>query len=593
MIARLLVIVPFVATAFVQQAPPRAAPAQIVGTAVVAGTVLTDTSGSDPARKTRVSLNSVDGPVPGQTVATDDDGRFEFRNVPAGRYRIDAQKAGYLRGSYGAARPDRIGTPVSVADGSRTAGLTIRLVHGAAISGTVRDARGRPMHTITVTALRYNYSVIGERQLGSQSSATTDDQGTYRLWGLSPGEYVIAATPAVPGSYSLFPSNDFSLLTAADVDRALQGNAVPAANLPASVPSGTYSPVFAPGTPDLSQATTLAIAAADEREGVDVVVGLVRTARIDGSVRSPDGQPPGAVRITLMRAGDSGNLLRSNLVWRERVATVDPQGRFTISDVTPGKYTLLAQSTAAAGQTAGAAQPAATWAMSEVSVDGADVAVSLTMQPAMTIAGRVVFEGATAPPDFTTLSVRLVPPGSGSSIGSGPPGGNVGADRAFTFTRVMPGDYRVLTTQRASWAGSWGLRSAMANNRDALDGFLTIRPGDTTELVLTYTDRPTEVAGQFQDAGGRPAPDYFIVLFPADRAQWTPGSRRIVSTRPGNDGHYSLRYVPPGEYLLAALTDLDPQDLFSASFFEQLVPVAVNVTLSEGQVARRDLSIKK
>jgi hypothetical protein len=33
-----------------------------------------------------------------------------------------------------------------------------------------------------------------------------------------------------------------------------------------------------------------------------------------------------------------------------------------------------------------------------------------------------------------------------------------------------------------------------------------------------------------------------------------------------------MRGVPPGEYLLAALTDLDPQDLFSAMFFEQLVP---------------------
>jgi hypothetical protein len=162
--------------------------------------------------------------------------------------------------------------------------------------------------------------------------------------------------------------------------------------------------------------------------------------------------------------------------------------------------------------------------MTEVSVDGADAAVSLVMQPAMTITGRVVFDGVAAPPDPTTVNVRLVPPGSGGNIGSGPPGGSVSADRTFTFASVTPGDYRVLTTQRSSWSPSWFLRSAIANGRDALDGSLTIGPGDTTDLVLTYTDRPAEIAGQFQDASGRPAPDYFMVMFPAERARWTPGS---------------------------------------------------------------------
>jgi protocatechuate 3,4-dioxygenase beta subunit len=594
MTVRFAMILPLFATALVQQAPARDVPAQIAtGTAVVAGTVFTGVSGSDPARKTRVMLNSVDRPVPGLTVATDDAGRFEFRNVPAGRYRIEARKAGYLSASYGAARPNRIGIPVSVADGSRTDGLAIRLVHGAAISGTVRDARGRPMPTVTVAALRYNYSVIGERQLSSQSSVTTDDQGGYRLWGLPPGEYVVAVTPAVPGGYSLFPSNDFAMLTTADVDRALQGVPQPMAQPASPVPSGTYASVFSPGTADLSLATTLPIAAADDREGVDVVVNLVRTARIDGVV-TRDGQPAGPARITLTRAGEAANLLGGNLSWRGQATTLDKQGRFTLADVTPGTYTLLALLTPPASQAPGVIPPSATWAMAAVSVDGADVAVSLAMQPAMAIAGRVVFDGSSPPPDNPIgLNVRLVPPGSGGNIGSGPPGGSVDADRAFRFASVTPGDYRVLTTQRSQWRGDWFLRSAIANGRDALDGALTIRPGDRTELVLTYTDRPTEMTGQFQDETGRPAPDYFIVLFPADRARWTPGSRRIVSTRPGNDGRYSMRGLPPGEYLLAALTDLDPQDLFSASFFEQLVPLALKVTLAEGQPTKQDLTVKK
>jgi hypothetical protein len=189
------------------------------------------------------------------------------------------------------------------------------------------------------------------------------------------------------------------------------------------------------------------------------------------------------------------------------------------------------------------------------------------------------------------LNIRLVPPGG--NINSGPSGGNVDADRSFSFAGVTPGDYRILTITRSQWRGNWFLRSAIVNGRDVLDGSLRIVPGEKTEIVLTYSDRPTEVVGQFTDLNGLPATAYFIVMFPADRAQWLPGSRRILSTRPGNDGQYSIRGLPPGDYLLAALTDLDPQDLFSPSFFEQLTPLAIRVTLSEGQSIKQDYAIRR
>ena len=68
-----------------QQQPPN------VGTAAIAGSVRMAGS-TQPARKVRVSLSSpeIRG---GRTAITDDDGRFSFTALPAGRYTLSAMLA--------------------------------------------------------------------------------------------------------------------------------------------------------------------------------------------------------------------------------------------------------------------------------------------------------------------------------------------------------------------------------------------------------------------------------------------------------------------------------------------------------------------
>ena len=594
MITRAIAAVLCATIAFVRQSPPRDAAVQrVVGTATVTGTVLTGATGSEPARKARVMLNSQDGRGVGLTAATNDEGRFEFRSVPAGRYTVESYKPGYLRAFFGATRPNRAGTPIAVADGGRLEGLTIRLPRGAAISGTVRDAGGRPMVGVSVGAYRYGYSTLGERRLSSYAFAVSDDRGEYRVWGLPPGDYVVAATPQAPGAL-LATRADFALLTVAEVDRLLQGGRpdVSAPNAP-PVPTGNYAPVFYPATTDPTSAVTFTLAAGDERDGVDLAVTLLRTARVTGVVGRPDGQPVGSASVRLSRAGEAANLLGESAAFRSRTVSLANDGRFMLEDIAPGNYRVLVQSTPArAGAASNLSQPrTAQWAMSEIAVNGENVAVSLTMQPAMTIAGRVVFDGTSPPPEnVTAMQVFLVPPGN-VALNAGPPGGALAADGTFQFTDVTPNDYRLQTVVRTRWTGDWWLRSATAGGRDALIGQLPIRPGENMELVLTFTDKPSELSGRFQDATGRPATDYFLVVFPADKALRSVGARRIVDVRPANDGSYVVRGLPTGDYLLAALTDLDPEDLNTPSFLDELARLAVRVTLAEGRVTRQDLQV--
>jgi hypothetical protein len=116
-----------------------------------------------------------------------------------------------------------------------------------------------------------------------------------------------------------------------------------------------------------------------------------------------------------------------------------------------------------------------------------------------------------------------------------------------------------------------------------LDVPVQMRTTNLTGVVLTFTDRRNELAGALQSASGLPAPDYFVVALPADRTLWQPNSRRIQSARPGTDGAFSIRDLPAGFYLLAALTDLEPDDLTMPSFLEQLAAQAVPVTVRDGE----------
>jgi hypothetical protein len=157
---------------------------------------------------------------------------------------------------------------------------------------------------------------------------------------------------------------------------------------------------------------------------------------------------------------------------------------------------------------------------------------------------------------------------------------------------VFPGVYRptvVLTS-----APGWWLRSVLVGGTDVLDSSLEFRPGgDVTGAVFTLTDRHSELAGTLQTPAGSPAPDFFVIALPANRAWWQPEARRIQATRPASDGGFVFRDLPGGDYLLAALIDFEPADLNDPGFLEQLVPGAVKVTVADGERRTQNLQVAR
>jgi hypothetical protein len=164
------------AQAPVRDAGPASAAPRPAGGAGIAG-VIRDQA-EQPIRRALVTIAS-DGFT--RSLVTDDEGRFTFTDLPAGRFTIQAAKPAYPSMSYGANRPYRPGPGLTLAEGQQASGVVLKLGRGAAISGAVFDELGKPMPGIPVMAWEIRTALSGERTLDFPANfgeaVTTDDRG--------------------------------------------------------------------------------------------------------------------------------------------------------------------------------------------------------------------------------------------------------------------------------------------------------------------------------------------------------------------------------------------------------------------------------
>jgi hypothetical protein len=141
---------------------------------------------------------------------------------------------------------------------------------------------------------------------------------------------------------------------------------------------------------------------------------------------------------------------------------------------------------------------------------------------------------------------------------------------------------------------SWFLKSAVLDGRDVLDESLDLKADiPRGDLVITFSDSASELSGVVRTASGQPAPDYQIIAFTTDHTLWMPQSRRIQSVRPSADGRYTIRNLPPGEYFLAAVDDVEPGEWFDSVFLQQVAGAATKVALADGEQTTQDLILAR
>lgn len=616
------------------------------GTAMILGQVITGDSGS-PVRRARVSLSGQG--VRGQrSTLTDDEGRFVFTQLAEGRYSLTASKAGFVAISYGAKAPGRAGTPIQLSDGQKLESKPIVLPKGGVVTGIVLDEYGEPAPGTPVRAMKQVIRT-GEKRLENAGTDTTDDRGMYRIYGLQPGQYVVYAQPRNQGLGNLTTvaaeieaaMQQVTESLGGGTGRGGRGQGALLGNFgggrgvqalqdlqnqlaPDSQTAVAYAPVFFPGTTSPSGATNVEVTAGLERLGVDFQLRLTQTAQVSGMVQFPDGTSPGGTQITLVPKdslpGLPGNTMN---------ARAGQDGTFNFRNVIPGQYTVTARAQirtpdpnadsqevvvqgrgGRGGRGRGGPPSEVLWALADVYVDGQDQSgLSLQLQPGMTVSGRVAFDGQqlSPPTDLTRIRINLTPVGAQDAEFGNPPPATVDASGQFTIKGVPPGRYSLRGSApsgnggpgvgrggapQTGNSGSWVLASSVAGGRDTLDFPLTVEPNaDVNDAVITFADRSTQLTGTLQDASGLATSEFSIIVFPSDKRYWQPQSRRIQSVRPGTDGQFSVRNLPAGDYMMVAVTDVEPGEWYDPDFLDELSTVAMRFSLRDGEQKTQDIRL--
>jgi protocatechuate 3,4-dioxygenase beta subunit len=196
------------------------------------------------------------------------------------------------------------------------------LQKGAVITGKVLDQKGEPVTDVHVMALRRftppGATAVPPRLIPApmQGPQQTNDIGEYRVSGLPPGEYFLAASPRNMG----FGGPGMPSTTG-------HGGGTP-----------TATTTYYPGTADQAGAQAITVAAGAEISNIVFVLQSAPAYRVSGMVVDENGAPIAHAMVMLMNDPRSGMML----IGPGGNAQTGDDGRFSIGDVTPGTYRLNA-----------------------------------------------------------------------------------------------------------------------------------------------------------------------------------------------------------------------------------------------------------
>jgi hypothetical protein len=550
------------------------------GTGRIRGRVVA-TDGGGPIRRAQVRISGPD--VAPKAALTDAQGRFEFRDLPAGRFTLLASKSGFVSVQYGQTRPFESGKPIELVEKGTLDNADISMPRGSVISGRIVDEFGDAIPDATVTASRQSWQ-NGRRRLVPAPGriAQTNDLGQFRIYGLPPGDYYVSAT--LRGG-----AQDFMDL------ELMVGAAAAGASPTASAPKSGYASTYYPGTPNVTEAQRITLQPGQENSGADFALVPVRLARVSGVAIGGDGKPLEGAQISAVPANrDFVGMIGQSTTRSGK------DGSFALPSVPPGDYTLQARTVQVITSTQGdnmmvfRATSIGGGGDSEsgsipLSVSGEDVSgVLITTSKGGTATGRIVFEGAMPQSLSSIRLMSMAVDSDGPSLGGG---GNVKDDGSFEIKGLSgPRLIRV-----ANAPPGYTLKSVKLNGADITDVGTEFKAGDTTSgLEVELSTKGTSVIGAVTASDGSVLKDYTVVIFSEAPEHWRlPMTRWVTGTRPDQDGRFKVQNLPAGTYLAIAVDYLPQGEWGDPELLDRLKSNAKRFTLGEGATQTLDLKMVK
>jgi hypothetical protein len=543
----------------------QAAPPPQTGTGVIRGRVLRVASaeGLDDAQvflnRGATTAGAAAVQLRAGTTISDREGNFEFRNLAPGRYTISVQRKGYSGPYMGAPDPN---VSVVVAN-EQTAEAAVYMTATGVVRGRIRDASGAFPSNVTVDAIEINYR-NGLPYLQPVVSKTTDDRGEYRLYGLPPGDYYIAATPRPLSAIAARAGGDRTAKT------------------------------FFPGAVDIYRATRITIHGGEEIPNIDIGMQVPQTYKVSGTVSTtlpPEGADKDAQGVFVVIQENQNRRINMLLVSRDPAQPQDERngssgisvdigtaGPFEIPNVLPGVYDLLA--IYGNGQTPAIARTV-------VDIRNQDVAgLALTIRQGFEVKGKIAVDGKAPAPN--SIRAALEPIDALRRIGVAIPA-NIDSDGSFSFPGQLPdGRFRIAT---AGVAPNLYVEDMRQGNVSIFDTGFEIRDRNPEPIEISFKSGAATLEGTLQDAAGKPLIGGVIALVPVKRRE----NLALYNTlRSDSTGAFLMRGIAPGEYKLFAWDYMPAGASANAAFLEKYEEKGIPITFGvDGKLTQKLTAIPR
>ena len=484
------------------------------------GTVVNAVTG-EPLKKAHLLLRPFgqQNGVPYGTL-TDAAGHFLIDGVDPNRYNFSASRNGFVTQIYSPqGGPNRM-VVLALSNGQTMKDIVFKLTPQGVIAGRILDEDGDPLSNVAVQCMVYGYQ-RGRRQLMNRNGSSTNDLGEFRLYGLSPGKYVLSATYQSREMFTM--TAERTVGTAQAIQAAEEG----------------YATTYYPSSTNPDGATVLEITPGAQITGLSMTLARTRTVRIRGHVSAGFAiETQRNINVMLTPRDNSGFGMPRGIA-----RGIDAQGNFEMRGIAPGSYILRANYAEDNKQYA---------ARLPIEVGNSNVeGVELELQPPAEIEGRIAVEN-NGDLKGAQMSISLQPRTPAPMMGGG--FAQAKNDQTFKIVNVSPDsfDFNIFGLPEGFFVNSIHL-----GQQDVTESGLDFSSGVSHEqITVTVNPNGGQIDGSVQNAKGDAAVAATVTLIPDAEHRSIGWLYKTANT--DQNGHFTMKGIRPGDYKIYAWEEIEP-----------------------------------